>query len=113
MQFESHLGHNRSPRQGGFCFNVCTKLAVASSDGLTCGLLPGRRAGLFRCVGGGSSALAEQPSACCLLGLCGSSLPVLSGRPLGLLTPIHGPGGRGLHDRWAFDTRLRCEVSVT
>jgi hypothetical protein len=29
-QFESHLGHSISPRQRGFCFDVLTKLVVAS-----------------------------------------------------------------------------------
>jgi hypothetical protein len=30
MQFESYLGHSRSPRQRGFCFNVWTNHAVRS-----------------------------------------------------------------------------------
>jgi hypothetical protein len=30
MQLESHLGHSTSPRQRDFCFNVLTKLVVAS-----------------------------------------------------------------------------------
>lgn len=47
--FESHLGHSISPRQRGFCFNVLTKLAVASSDGLGRGLWPGRRGPIQVC----------------------------------------------------------------
>lgn len=37
------------------CFDVLTKLVVASSDELGRGLWPGRRDGLFRCVGWRSS----------------------------------------------------------
>jgi hypothetical protein len=43
MRFESHLGHDVFPRQGRFCFDVCTKLAIALPDGLDRGLWPGRR----------------------------------------------------------------------
>lgn len=64
MQFESHLGHDVFPRQGRFCFDVLTKVAVASFDRLGRGLWPGRRGGLFRCVGGGSRTLADGPSTC-------------------------------------------------
>jgi hypothetical protein len=65
MQFESHLGHSISPRQRRFCFDVLTKLVVASSDGLGRGLGPDRRGGLFRCVGSGLKTLASGPSGCC------------------------------------------------
>lgn len=51
MQFESHLGHYVFLRQRRFCFDVLTKLVVASLGRLVCGLWPGRRGGLFRCVG--------------------------------------------------------------
>jgi hypothetical protein len=64
-RFESHLGHDVFPRQRRICFDVCTKLDSRRSDGLVRGLWPGRRGGLFRCVGGGSRALAGGRSACC------------------------------------------------
>jgi hypothetical protein len=40
MQFESHLGHSGSPRQRGFCFNLCTKLVWRPSDAVPW-LVPG------------------------------------------------------------------------
>lgn len=103
MQFESHLGHNRSPRQGRFCFNVLTKLAVASSDGLVCGLWPGR-------LGAYSGVWVAGPGhrLVVLRLLCrGYAVPrfrFCRVEPGGLhLFMCRGSGG--LHDRWAFDTR--------
>jgi len=95
MHFESHLGHDIFPRQGRFCFDVLTKLVVASSGELGRGLWPGCRDGLFGCVGWRSGPW--------LVGL----LPVqvrymvprscsVAGR--GCPAPFHGPGERLRHD---------------
>jgi hypothetical protein len=65
MQFESHLGHDIFPRQRRFCFDVCTKLVVASLLRLIRGFWPGRRGGLSGVWGGGFKSPAGGPSACC------------------------------------------------
>ena len=70
-------------------------------------------AGVCRCVGGGSRTLAGGPSACCLMGSYGSSLPVLSGGPRG---GLHLFMGRGRDDDMTaarLIRGLRCEVSTT
>jgi hypothetical protein len=112
MQFESHLGHDRSPRKRRFCFNVCTKLAVASSDGLGRGLWPGRPgaySGVW--VAGPGPWLVGVPSA-----LCGVMRFLTSGF-VGV-----GPGGlylfmgRGRDDDMTaarLTGGLRREVSTT
>lgn len=64
MQFESHLGHSRSPRQG-FLLSRVYKACDGVPLTLLRGLWPGRRGGLFRCVGGGIRVLAKGPSASC------------------------------------------------
>ena len=78
MQFESHLGHDVFPRQRRFCFNVLTKLAVASSDELGRGLWPDRRGACSGVLGGGFRTLAGGPSACCGWGY-GFLVPVRPG----------------------------------
>lgn len=94
--FESHLGHDVFPRQRRFCFDVCTKLAVASSDGLGRGLWPGCRGAYAGVWGAGSSPwLVGLPPA--ELGLCGSSFRSCRVGP-GWPTPIHVPGRRTQHD---------------
>lgn len=96
--FESHLGHSVFPRQGRFCFDVCTKLAIASSDGLGRGLWPGRRgaySGVW--VAGSGLWLVGPPPALDW----GYAVPRFRFRRVGpgWPTPIHVPGERALHDR--------------
>jgi hypothetical protein len=64
------------PSSGEICFDVCTKLAVVSSDGLCRGLWLGRRAGLFRWVGGGVRTLADGGPSRCIGPDLGSPAPV-------------------------------------
>jgi hypothetical protein len=59
--------------------------------------------GLFKCVGGGFSALAGGLSACCGC-LSHFLLSILSGRSA-WPAPIHGSGEWGRHDLRDFDTR--------
>jgi hypothetical protein len=96
-QFESHLGHSISPRQRRFCFDVCTKLAIASPDGLGRGLWPGCRgayAGVW--VAGSGTWLVGPPPA--VVGLCGSSFRFCR---VGRVWPtlVHGSPIRKQHDR--------------
>ena len=87
--FESHLGHNKSPRQRRFCFNLCTKLAVASCDGLGRGLWPVRRRGLFRWGAGPGPWLVGFPTD--ELAVCASSFRFCWVGRSGP-TPFHAPG---------------------
>jgi hypothetical protein len=65
MRFESHLG-TADPLVGGdFALTCVQSLWWCLSDARR-GLWPGRRGGLFRCVGGGFRVLAGGPSACCV-----------------------------------------------
>ena len=106
MQFESHLGHDVFPRQGRFCFDVCTKLVVASSDGLGGGLWPGRRGAYAGRWGGGFRTLADGPSAFSELVLCVCSFRLCRvGR--GCPTPVHGPVLRARHDLSYLVSELR------
>jgi hypothetical protein len=80
MRFESHLGHSVLPRQRRFCFDVCTKLAVASSDGLGRGLWLAAAEPMQVCgVAGSSPWLVGLPPA--VSGFLLFLVPVLSGGP--------------------------------
>jgi hypothetical protein len=95
-QFESHLGHANPLVRGGFLLSVCTKLWPVDSDGGS-RPWPGRRGGLFRCVGGGLSALAGGLTACCLWVRVVprfGSVGLVWGWP----TPVHGFAVRERHD---------------
>jgi hypothetical protein len=72
------------------------------------GLWPGRRGGLFRCVGGGFMVLVGGPPPA-VVGLGGSSFRFcLLGR--GWPTPVHGSGLRVRHDLEDLGAERSLEV---
>lgn len=72
IPFESHLGHDVFPRQRRFCFDVLTKLVVASSDELVAGCGLGAAGPVQVCrVAGSSPWPVGLPPA--VVGLYGSS----------------------------------------
>lgn len=64
--------------EGVFAFNVVTDVVVSPSDSGS-RLRPGRREGLFGCMGSGVCFLADGRSAGFEIGVCGSSFLMLSG----------------------------------
>jgi hypothetical protein len=103
------LGTQTPSSEGVFALSVCTKLWPVDSDGGS-RPLPGRRGGLFRCVGGALSALAGGLTACCLWvrviprsGFCRVGL--------GWSTPVYGFGVRERHDEASGAGRSRKAAS--
>ncbi|MDQ0769399.1 hypothetical protein QF031_002148 [Pseudarthrobacter defluvii] len=90
------LGTQSPSSEGVFALSVSTKLWPVDSDGGS-RPWPGRRGGLFRCVGGGLSALAGGLTACCLWVAGGSSFRFCR-VGLGWPTPVHGFAVRERHD---------------
>jgi hypothetical protein len=89
MQFESHLGHAFPLVGGGFCFNVCTKLVVASSDGwcAVCGLAAAVAYSGVWVAGSGPWLLGPPPALCWDYGVSGSGS---IGLVVDAFTPVHG-----------------------